>query len=306
MNDHTQIGTNRTGMGTSPMDGATLVNATKKTMPTAAGDENAIAANRIRVARESEPLGTMPPPATMKGAAKTIFQAVKGMNANAYIDKLAERLAFERMGTRLYDAIISKFDATGSWPGGPSRKDLAEHRREELAHFEMVREAILQLGADPTAMTPSADLKAVASAGILQVITDPRTDLFQCLDAMLTAELTDNDAWEMLIQLSLDMKQDRLAKDFEEALVAERRHLEHVRAWVSARMGELLSGRPSAPPRGSRATSRQTAVARKGTKTRTTAKRTKSARATKGDGNGARVPKGRGSSARKGARRRKS
>ena len=248
---HTEIGTNRTGMATSPMDGASLTQAAKKTIPSRQGDATLLAEERIAAAEEVERIGSMPPPATVKGAAKSVFKALRGMNANVFVDKLGERLAFERTGTRLYDALLSKFDAYGTWKGGPSREALEEHRLEELAHFEMIREAIVQLGADPTVMTPSADLQAVASMGILQVITDPRTDLFECLDVMLIAELADNDAWEMLAQLARDLGQDRLAEDFHGALLDERRHLMHVREWVSARVGNLLAGRPSAPSTGS-------------------------------------------------------
>jgi NAD(P)-dependent dehydrogenase (short-subunit alcohol dehydrogenase family) len=35
---------------------------------------------------------------------------------------------------------------------------------------------------------------ATASAGLMQVLTDPRTTLAQCLNTILTAELTDNAA----------------------------------------------------------------------------------------------------------------
>ena len=36
------------------------------------------------------------------------------------MDKIGERLAFERTGTRLYEALVSKHEAFGSFPGGPS------------------------------------------------------------------------------------------------------------------------------------------------------------------------------------------
>jgi hypothetical protein len=39
---------------------------------------------------------------------------------------LDKRAAFERMGVRLDDALISKHDAYGSDAGGPSREDLVQ------------------------------------------------------------------------------------------------------------------------------------------------------------------------------------
>jgi hypothetical protein len=53
-------------------------------------------------------------------------KAMKGEKPTLLLDKLGERLAFERSGTRLYEALVSKHDAFGSFSGGPSREDL-EH-----------------------------------------------------------------------------------------------------------------------------------------------------------------------------------
>ena len=65
----------------------------------------------------------------------------------------------------------------------------------------MLQAAIEQLGGDPTAVTPSANLQATAAHGIQKVVVDPRTTLLQ-LEAALVAELTDNACWEALIELA--------------------------------------------------------------------------------------------------------
>ena len=59
-------------------------------------------------------------------------------------------------------------------------------------YFQLVCEAIEQLGGDPTAMTPCADLVGVQSMGLWQSVSDPRTTLAQCLNTMLVAELADH------------------------------------------------------------------------------------------------------------------
>src|SRR5687768_8297078 len=118
------------------------------------------------------------------------------------MDKLGERLAFERTGTRLYEALVSKHEAFGSFPGGPSRDDLEHIRHEEFQHFTLLQSVITQYGGDPTAVTPSADLHATAAHGIQMVLVDPRTTLLQSLEAMLLAELADNACWETLIALA--------------------------------------------------------------------------------------------------------
>lgn len=45
----------------------------------------------------------------------------------------------------------------------------------------MLSEAIVDMGGDPTAQTPCADVSAVAAMGLIQVLTDPRTTLAQGL-----------------------------------------------------------------------------------------------------------------------------
>jgi hypothetical protein len=90
-----------------------------------------------------------------------------------------------------------------------------------------------RLGADPTAVTPAADVAGVASSGLLGVAADPRTTVHQSLEAVLIAELADNEGWEMLIKLSRDMGQDDMATEFQTALQEEERHLALVRGWVS-------------------------------------------------------------------------
>ena len=97
----------------------------------------------------------------------------------------------------------------------------------------ILRDALEQLGADPTAMTPCADVSGVLSIGVLQVVTDPRTNLAQSLEALLTAELTDNAAWEMLIELVRSEGKDDMVASFQQALVEEEDHLRIVKTQLN-------------------------------------------------------------------------
>lgn len=47
-------------------------------------------------------------------------------------------------------------------------------RDDQPEHFKLLHQALLSLGADPTARTPCADASGVMPLGILQVLTDPR------------------------------------------------------------------------------------------------------------------------------------
>jgi rubrerythrin len=114
--------------------------------------------------------------------------------------------------------------------------EMRRFRDAELRHMRLVREAIETVGGDPTAQTPCADLAGVEGMGLLQVVTDPRTTLTQCLGALLTAELADNDGWKILIALAEAMGQEELAGRFAAALAEEDRHLASVRGWLAERL----------------------------------------------------------------------
>jgi hypothetical protein len=50
---------------------------------------------------------------------------------------------------------------------------------------------------------------------------------------MLTAELTDNDGWQLLIDLADNLGYPELVKDFQSALQHEEEHLVNVRGWLT-------------------------------------------------------------------------
>ena len=240
MKKPTDTGMNHTGIATSPVDSRRLIEGAEQVATSGAlVDGEALRSERVAWASSAEPLGTLPPPATLKGIIKTVVEKIEGHKPTVFLDKLGERLAFERTGTRLYEAVIAKLEAADPHPGGPSKADLEEIRNAEHGHFMLVRDAIQQIGADPTAMTPCADLIAVAGLGWVQAVTDPRTTLNQCMDILLVAELADNDGWQLLIDLAEQLGFDDLVPRFRAALVEEERHVKRMRGWITiALLGE--------------------------------------------------------------------
>src|SRR5690606_32748783 len=128
---------------------------------------------------------------------------------------------------------IAKLEAAQVHEGGPTRAELEKIRDEEHQHFLLVRDAIRELGADPTAMTPSADVIGVAGSGWVQVLSDPRTTLTQCLDVMMVVEHGDVDGWELLIEMADNLGFDELAERFRAAHLVEEEHAIKVRAWLA-------------------------------------------------------------------------
>jgi len=192
---------------------------------------------------ESEALGSLPPPATIQGVLKTGVDKLLGKHSDLLLDKIGERIAFERSGTRLYDALILKFQTLASEGGVSASLDTAYEdtatilrhiRDEEQEHFLMLSDVMRSLGGDPTAQTPCANVAAMASMGLMQVVTDPRTTFAQSLQAVLIAELADNAGWELLISLAQESGKAEIAQRFTSALVEEEQHLVIVRDWLSA------------------------------------------------------------------------
>lgn len=243
-------GRNRTGLGTSPLDAQQLLESSDQAAPSQPGDDVAFAEERERYARAAEPVGSMPPPSSPRGIASAAVAFVKREKANVLLDKLGERLGFERTGVRLYELLLSKLAAFPSWPHGPTHDAVLELQRDELRHFALCKKALEKLGADPTAVTPSADLAAMLAQGVPLALADPRTDLLQGLQALLMAELTDHASWELLVALAQEAGEPELAAELDGARAAEARHLARVRGWLESGLKQALGF--EGPARGER------------------------------------------------------
>lgn len=233
----TKLGANKTGIDTSPEDSKKMLEASNDhLMPDIAGSEGGTKVKSFSkfYLENAEPLGSVPMPATLKGMAKSTMKMVTGHHPQVFVNKLGERLAYERAGVRMYEKLIVKcrHAAEQELTEISVPIDKLEHfKSEEQEHFEILKHCLEKLGCDPTAMTPDADASAVASEGLMKVIVDPRTSVSQTLQAILALELTDNAAWDLLVKLAKDMGMDDMAKKFEHALKQEDDHLKHVQQW---------------------------------------------------------------------------
>ena len=230
MEQASETGLNRTGIRTAPRKCVEMLEVADPSAPVPEGPESASGLMREEYIGEAAALGSVPPPPTLKGALKLGAQMLKGDRPQLFIDKLAERLAFERSGTRLYDLLIGKCRAADGMSAVPMER-LVEFRDAEMRHFKLAAAAVERLGADPTVQTPSADLVGIEGMGWVQVLSEPRTSLAQALHAVLQAELSDVAGWDTLIMLAGKFGQEELAQQFMVAHEEEERHLEHVKQW---------------------------------------------------------------------------
>jgi hypothetical protein len=247
-------GQNRTGAAVSPKEVDLMLKAVDELSPLRPINTLQMDVERQTYIADADSIGSISP-AQASGKIRSRKSGPQPQNLSVFLDKLGERIAFERTGTRLYTALITKYLASvnagldalppaeldSDAPASASTRaqetpgeTLDRIRAEELGHFHLLCDCVASLGGDPTSQTPCADVTAAASIGLMQVVTDPRTTLAQCLNAMMTAELTDNAGWELLAQLAEDAGQEEMARTFLQALQTEQRHLEIIRTWLQA------------------------------------------------------------------------
>ena len=231
------VGINRTGIQMSPIDSKAMQEVDQSMGRVDTGDESALADMRNEYIVNADALGSVPLPGTLTGAFNMGVHRLKGDSPQILLDKLGERLAFERTGTRLYDALITKCDVMLNGDISMTIADLEQIRADEARHFLLISDAIESLGADPTSQTPSADLAGVESMGLIQVLNDPRTSIAQSLHAIVTAELSDKAGWETLIALADEHDLVEMVDDFTHALNQEREHLALVQTWYEEAIG---------------------------------------------------------------------
>ena len=148
------------------------------------------------------------------------------------LDKLGERVVFERTGTRLYEALISKYLESEDKKALPDQNRLEQFHQEELKHFEVVSAAVKRMGGEPPLITPATDLNGSLGMGWMLAITDARTSFVQALEIVLQAELVDHASWEILIELAERQELPDVATQFQECLNEKEVHLMTLKQWL--------------------------------------------------------------------------
>src|ERR1043165_3475385 len=141
---------NRTGMQTSPELAEELMEGANSAEPSSGGGLEDIAEYKAEYITEGFPVGSMP----MMPASEEETADEKESGMAVVLEKLSERLAFERMGTRLYEALYNKCEALGETLPGPTLEEIQEIGSEELEHFILINDTIAGLGGDPTVESP--------------------------------------------------------------------------------------------------------------------------------------------------------
>lgn len=135
-----KLGHNMTGAQMSPKDTDKQREAVQHYGADVPGNASQLMNARVSETREALRIGSVPVPGSAKGMLKATAEKLLGKNPEVLIDKLGERLAYERAGVRLYEAMIAKAKALDTEKGAPP--DLVETlqriRNEEEEHFHML------------------------------------------------------------------------------------------------------------------------------------------------------------------------
>jgi len=238
-------GFNRTGAQSSPLALRSMQSYADEqaALPPAAdcAAGKGIAAVRLAYVREAGEVGSVPMPGAITDAFAPRAAHRAAGAPELLVDKLGERLSWERSSVRLYQALMDKTAALAAGATLPLQlEELHQLREEALEHMHIAASALDSLGADSSALTPSAAISALVIHGVTQVLTDPRTTLHQCLEAILTVELADEASWELLMRLAEVAGQDELLFHFHRAFRHEHVHVHKLKRWRE----QLVLGTP--------------------------------------------------------------
>jgi rubrerythrin len=144
---------------------------------------------------------------------------------NGLIDKLCERLAVETGGVEIYQAVIEKLNDAALV------QRLRRFQADEARHRDLLSEYLDRLGV-PRGIedrdTPSARLARHEGQAYLKLVSEAETPA-QILNVLLTVELMDENAWELLVDLGRDRGDDEMVRLFNQCLRDEKEHLTKVR-----------------------------------------------------------------------------
>jgi rubrerythrin len=147
------------------------------------------------------------------------------LNKDALVDKLCERLAVETANVEIYQALIARLD-------DPMLLARLKHfTQDEIRHCHLLSAYVDKLGVT-NHETPSVRLAKLEGQAYLRLIAEASTAA-QLLNILLTVELSDENAWEMLINLGRDMDDEEMVQTFNGALKDEKEHLRGVRGMLA-------------------------------------------------------------------------
>jgi bacterioferritin (cytochrome b1) len=173
------------------------------------------------------------------------MEKLSSRNRWRVIDLLAERLAFERAGVKLYDTLLSRLRRDPALQALVDK--VQQHRDEEKEHEEWLEAQIRALGGDVHTPTEYSILVQTESEGVERVIRRDAS-ISHDFHALLTAELADHAGWDLLVQIADELDDADAKKQFDKRLQEEEKHLLFVRKTLLELTRNEVSVAPPPPP----------------------------------------------------------
>lgn len=146
------------------------------------------------------------------------------VSQDAFLDQLGQRAATEEIAVLIYDELLRRPELD------PALVPKLRHIRDaENRHFNIVKDAIRELGADPEEKGPGYQTAEAEMRGLLEQIQYRDTTLPYALRTILNAELGDNAGWELLCIVARSAGHPEMASRFEKCLLEEQEHLSTIR-----------------------------------------------------------------------------
>ena len=155
------------------------------------------------------------------------------VNRDALVDKLCERLAAETGGIDIYQAALDKIDDAAVVPR------LKRFLRDEMAHRDLLATYLDRLHVSERE-TRSARLVRLEADTYVKLVGEAETTA-QVLNVLLTFELMDENAWEMIIDVGRDVHDDEMVRTLDAALRDEKEHLRGVRGLLAGLTRSMMT-----------------------------------------------------------------
>lgn len=181
--------------------------------------------------------------------APTVVAPVDEREALAqWVRRLGQQTAFETMQVKLYERLLAKHRAFGSFEGGPTRREIEGMLDQERQQLRLLDTVLAEAGL-PASVTSvyRKDLPNRMNGGVARVLYDARSMVKDCLEAVLVTEFADRRGWTLLIEAGQRAGQTVWIDRFLAAEKVEAGHLRRLWSWIRAASVLSMEGR-AVPP----------------------------------------------------------
>lgn len=169
------------------------------------------------------------------------------INRAKLVEVLSERLAFERLGVRLYDQLLARL-ADAEPAIARMRPRVEQQRDEEREHVAWLEAQLGHLDGGGAGGGRRVALVQTESQGLAHVVGDGASTVAEAFHALWAAELADAGGWELLVGLAEAADDAPAVDEFARRRDTERLHVAFLRRALAAFLRNDVIGAPVTMP----------------------------------------------------------